>query len=62
MWMGGLSRRWSTSVGCTTSMYFYGPIMALTDDAIGKEEDGKGYQILHWNGAETTYWVVSGSE
>jgi anti-sigma factor RsiW len=24
-----------------------------------KEEDGQGYQILHWNGAEMTYWVVS---
>jgi anti-sigma factor RsiW len=23
------------------------------------EEDAQGYQILHWNGAETTYWVVS---
>jgi anti-sigma factor RsiW len=28
------------------------------DDAI-KQEDAQGYQILHWNGAETTYWVVS---
>ena len=24
-----------------------------------RQEDAQGYQILHWNGAETTYWVVS---
>jgi anti-sigma factor RsiW len=24
-----------------------------------KQEDAQGYQILHWNGAEMTYWVVS---
>jgi hypothetical protein len=24
-----------------------------------REEDAQGYQILHWNGAETTCWVVS---
>jgi anti-sigma factor RsiW len=27
-------------------------------DAI-RQESEQGYQILHWNGAETTYWVVS---
>lgn len=37
---------------------FLWPKHGSTDDAIG-EEDGQGYQILHWNGAETTYWVVS---
>jgi anti-sigma factor RsiW len=24
-----------------------------------KQEDAQGYQILHWNGADMTYWVVS---
>ncbi len=24
-----------------------------------QEDDAQGYQILHWNGAEMTYWVVS---
>jgi anti-sigma factor RsiW len=24
-----------------------------------KQEEAQGYQILHWNGAEMTYWVVS---
>jgi anti-sigma factor RsiW len=24
-----------------------------------RQEDAQGYQILHWNGAEDTYWVVS---
>jgi anti-sigma factor RsiW len=24
-----------------------------------KQENAQGYQILHWNGAETTYWVAS---
>ena len=28
-------------------------------DSTIKEEDAQGYQILHWNGAEMTYWVVS---
>ena len=37
---------------------FLWPHHGSADDGIG-EEDGKGYQILHWNGAETTYWVVS---
>ena len=27
-------------------------------DAI-RQEEAQGYQILHWNGAEMTYWVVS---
>jgi anti-sigma factor RsiW len=37
---------------------FLWPNHGSADDAI-KEEDAQGYQILHWNGAETTYWVVS---
>jgi anti-sigma factor RsiW len=37
---------------------FLWPNHGAADDAI-KEEDAQGYQILHWNGAETTYWVVS---
>jgi anti-sigma factor RsiW len=28
-------------------------------DSVIKQEDAQGYQILHWNGAEMTYWVVS---
>jgi anti-sigma factor RsiW len=28
-------------------------------DSTIKQEDAQGYQILHWNGAEMTYWVVS---
>jgi anti-sigma factor RsiW len=28
-------------------------------DASIKQEDAQGYQILHWNGADMTYWVVS---
>jgi anti-sigma factor RsiW len=24
-----------------------------------RQESAQGYQILHWNGAETTYWLVS---
>jgi len=28
-------------------------------DEVIRQEDSQGYQILHWNGAETTYWVVS---
>jgi anti-sigma factor RsiW len=37
---------------------FLWPNHGSADDAI-KQEDAQGYQILHWNGAETTYWVVS---
>jgi anti-sigma factor RsiW len=37
---------------------FVWPNHGLVDEAI-KEEDAQGYQILHWNGAEMTYWVVS---
>ena len=39
-------------------MSSYGRIMAPADDAI-RQEEAQGYQILHWNGAEMTYWVVS---
>jgi anti-sigma factor RsiW len=28
-------------------------------DGTIKQEEAQGYQILHWNGAEMTYWVVS---
>jgi anti-sigma factor RsiW len=28
-------------------------------DGVITEEEAQGYQILHWNGAEMTYWVVS---
>jgi anti-sigma factor RsiW len=37
---------------------FLWPNHGSADDAI-REENAQGYQILHWNGAETTYWVVS---
>ena len=37
---------------------FLWPNQGLADDAI-RQEDAQGYQILHWNGAEMTYWVVS---
>ena len=37
---------------------FLWPNHGSAEDAI-KQEDAQGYQILHWNGAETTYWVVS---
>ncbi len=37
---------------------FLWPNHGSADDAI-REESAQGYQILHWNGAETTYWVVS---
>ena len=37
---------------------FLWPNHGSADDAI-KQEDAQGYQILHWNGAEMTYWVVS---
>ena len=37
---------------------FLWPNHGSPDDTI-RQEDAQGYQILHWNGAETTYWVVS---
>jgi anti-sigma factor RsiW len=37
---------------------FLWPSRDSADNTI-KQEDAQGYQILHWNGAETTYWVVS---
>jgi anti-sigma factor RsiW len=37
---------------------FLWPNRGSTDDAI-RQEEAQGYQILHWNGAEMTYWVVS---
>jgi anti-sigma factor RsiW len=37
---------------------FLWPNHGTTEETI-KREDGQGYQILHWNGAEMTYWVVS---
>ena len=37
---------------------FLWPNHGSAGDAI-REDDAQGYQILHWNGAETTYWVVS---
>jgi anti-sigma factor RsiW len=37
---------------------FVWPNHGFTDNTI-KQEDAQGYQILHWNGAEMTYWVVS---
>jgi anti-sigma factor RsiW len=37
---------------------FLWPNHGSADDSI-RQEDAQGYQILHWNGAETTYWVVS---
>jgi anti-sigma factor RsiW len=37
---------------------FLWPNPGAADDAI-QQEDAQGYQILHWNGAEMTYWVVS---
>ena len=37
---------------------FLWPNHGSADDAIRQEEE-QGYQILHWNGAEMTYWVVS---
>jgi anti-sigma factor RsiW len=30
-----------------------------TADGSIKQKDAQGYQILHWNGADMTYWVVS---
>jgi len=37
---------------------FLWPNHGSADDTI-KQEEAQGYQILHWNGAEMTYWVVS---
>ena len=37
---------------------FLWPDHGSAGDAI-RQEDAQGYQILHWNGAETAYWVVS---
>jgi len=37
---------------------FLWPNQSFTDDAI-RQEDAQGYQIIHWNGVEMTYWVVS---
>jgi anti-sigma factor RsiW len=37
---------------------FVWPNHGSADDAI-RQQDAQGYQILHWNGAEMTYWVVS---
>jgi len=37
---------------------FLWPNHGSSDDAI-RQEEAQGYQILHWNGAEMTYWVVS---
>ena len=37
---------------------FIWPNHSSADFAI-RQEDAQGYQILHWNGAEMTYWVVS---
>ena len=37
---------------------FLWPNHASADGGI-RQEEAQGYQILHWNGAEMTYWVVS---
>jgi anti-sigma factor RsiW len=37
---------------------FVWPNHGAADNTI-KQEDAQGYQILHWNGAEMTYWLVS---
>jgi anti-sigma factor RsiW len=37
---------------------FLWPNHGYADDRM-KQEDAQGYQILHWNGAEMTYWIVS---
>jgi anti-sigma factor RsiW len=37
---------------------FLWPDRGSADDTI-RQQDAQGYQILHWNGAEMTYWVVS---
>jgi anti-sigma factor RsiW len=37
---------------------FLWPNHGSADDSI-RQEEAQGYQILHWNGAEMTYWLVS---
>jgi anti-sigma factor RsiW len=37
---------------------FVWPHQGTADDKI-QQDDAQGYQILHWNGADMTYWVVS---
>ena len=37
---------------------FLWPNHGQADDTIQREET-QGYQILHWNGADMTYWVIS---
>jgi anti-sigma factor RsiW len=37
---------------------FVWPHQGSADDKI-QQENAQGYQILHWNGADMTYWVVS---
>jgi anti-sigma factor RsiW len=37
---------------------FVWPHQGTADDMI-QQEYAQGYQILHWNGADMTYWVVS---
>jgi anti-sigma factor RsiW len=37
---------------------FLWPNHGSTDDVI-RQQEAQGYQILHWNGAAMTYWVVS---
>jgi anti-sigma factor RsiW len=37
---------------------FVWPHHGTADDKI-QEQDAQGYQILHWNGTDMTYWVVS---
>lgn len=37
---------------------FIWPNLDTADNAV-KQQDAQGYQILHWNGADMTYWIVS---
>ncbi len=37
---------------------FMWPNQDAADDGI-KQQDAQGYQILHWNAANMTYWIVS---
>jgi anti-sigma factor RsiW len=37
---------------------FLWPNQGAAGDSI-KQADAQGYQVLHWNGADMTYWVVS---
>jgi anti-sigma factor RsiW len=37
---------------------FLWPNHSAADEAF-RQEDAQGYQILHWNGADMTYWLVS---